>query len=263
MENLSAIVTGGHKYQENCVQLAKETAKKLDLKYVRRGNESLDDLRSKYNVEFILVAKNNSLVLDTAEGEFFFHPNMAHLRIKNLRLGKKDNMVTAMGLDEGMSVLDCTLGFGADAIVSSYAVGETGKVTGIEYSPLIAEVVSYGLSHALGENYDIHRAMRGIEVKQGDYLNYLKRSADKSFDVVYFDPMFRHPLKESCNFNPLRIVANHNPVTLEAIKEAMRVARHRVVLKENSRSLEFERLGFNKIMGGKYSKVHYGVIDLD
>ena len=30
-------------------------------------------------------------------------------------------------------------------------------------------------------------------------------------------------------------------------------------LKENARSLEFERLGFTQIMGGRYSKVHYGV----
>ncbi|MGP1407976.1 MAG: class I SAM-dependent methyltransferase, partial [Selenomonas sp.] len=52
------------------------------------------------------------------------------------------------------------------------------------------------------------------------------------------------------------------PVSLFAVAEACRVAKRRVVLKENSRSLEFARLGFSKIAGGKYSPVHYGVIDV-
>ena len=54
-------------------------------------------------------------------------------------------------------------------------------------------------------------------------------------------------------------MANHEPVSEVMIEEACRVARRRVVFKENARSLEFERLGFTKIMGGRYSKVHYGV----
>ncbi|MBQ1913638.1 MAG: protein-L-IsoD(D-D) O-methyltransferase, partial [Selenomonadaceae bacterium] len=91
--------------------------------------------------------------------------------------------------------------------------------------------------------------------------DFLREQPDKSFDVVYFDPMFRHPLMESENLNPLRAVADHRPVSLEAISEAKRVARHRVVLKENSRSLEFARLGFTKMAGGQYSKIRYGVYE--
>ena len=33
-------------------------------------------------------------------------------------------------------------------------------------------------------------------------------------------------------------------------------------MKENARSAEFIRLGFEKVVGGTYSKVHYGVIEL-
>jgi hypothetical protein len=57
-------------------------------------------------------------------------------------------------------------------------------------------------------------------------------------------------------------VANKNPLTLETIAEAKRVARQRVVLKESSKSLEFARLGFLERAGGRYSKVQYGVIRL-
>ena len=60
----------------------------------------------------------------------------------------------------------------------------------------------------------------------------------------------------------LRPVANKNPLTLETIAEARRVARHRVVLKESSKSREFARLGFTERAGGRYSKVQYGVMRL-
>ena len=85
---------------------------------------------------------------------------------------------------------------------------------------------------------------------------------DSSFDSVYFDPMFRYPLMDSENLSPLRSLADSRALTEETVAEACRVARKRVVMKENARSLEFERLGFKTIMGGKYSKVHYGVMML-
>ena len=80
--------------------------------------------------------------------------------------------------------------------------------------------------------------------------------------MVYFDPMFRKPLTASNGISPLRSVANHAALSVEAVEEAKRVARSRVVMKEANGSEEFDRLGFKKIMGGKYSKVHYGVMDL-
>ena len=105
--------------------------------------------------------------------------------------------------------------------------------------------------------------MRRIKVVNTDYLDFLRNAEDKSFDVVYFDPMFRHALERSTALNPLRDIADHRAVTLEAVAEARRVAKYRVVLKENAKSLEFERLGFKTIRGGKYSPIHYGVIEVD
>ena len=262
-ENLRAIVTTGRKVKDSSTSLAKETALRLNISFVQRRTESIDELREKHGVDFVLVAKKGLLVLETRDGEFFFHPNMAHLRLKNLRFGDgRDNMVEAMDLKPGMAVLDCTLGFGTDAIVASFAVGENGRVTGLESSPLIAEVTGYGLAHYHAENYPIQEAMRRINTISSDYIDFLRQSEDNSYDVVYFDPMFRYPLMESRNLNPLRLAANHEPVSREAVDEAMRVARHRVVLKENARSAEFERLGFPIIAGGRYSKVHYGVIEI-
>ncbi len=256
----AAISTTGRRFSPENVRLAKVMAQELGIPYIARNRESIEELREQHGCSLILVAKRGLLVLDTPDGELFFHPNMAHLRLKNLRLGEGDHMVTAMDLRAGMSVLDCTMGLGADAIVASYAVGSGGKVTALEIHPFVAAVIGYGLGHSLGDNYDMHEAMRRIRVLSADYLDFLCSQPDRSFDVVYFDPMFRHPLMESANLNPLRGIADHRPVSPEAIAEARRVARHRVVLKENSRSMEFERLGFTEMVGGKYSRIRYGVI---
>lgn len=255
-------MTTERKCREESVALAQKLSAELHIDYVERHKESVGKLMEKHGVTAVLVAYPHELKLNSKAGEMFFHPNMSQLRVKNLRKGEKDHMSEAMGLHEGMSVLDCTLGFGADAIVASFGVGETGRVVGVESSPLIAAVIGHGLKHFLPGNYPLYAAMRKIEVVNMDYLDYLREQPDNSYDVVYFDPMFRKPLTASSGISPLRGVANHAALSVEAVEEAMRVARSRVVMKEANGSSEFARLGFGHIMGGKYSKVHYGVIFL-
>ena len=262
---LSAIVTTvrrGQRYTEANRSLAARTAKDLGILNVPRGNDSLEELRSTYDVDAVLVARQGLLTLVTAEGELFFHPGMAHLRIKNLLLGHGDHLVRALGLTEGVHVLDCTLGTGADAIVESFAVGESGRVTALESNALIAAVIADGLAHALGDNYEMHAAMRRIQVHHADALTFLRTAAEDSYDVVYFDPMFRRPLHESAGMNALRGLADPRALTEETIAEARRVARCRVVMKERRESAEFARLGFTEITGGRYSRIAYGVMEL-
>ena len=262
---LSAIVTTvrrGQRYTEANRALAARTAKALGILNVPRGNDSLAELRSTYDVDAVLVARQGLLTLVTSEGELFFHPGMAHLRIKNLLLGHGDHLVRALGLTEGLHVLDCTLGTGADAIVESFAVGESGRVTALESNALIAAVIADGLAHALGDNYEMHAAMRRIQVHHADALTFLRAAAEDSYDVVYFDPMFRRPLHESAGMNALRGLADPRALTEETIAEARRVARCRVVMKERRESAEFARLGFTEITGGRYSRIAYGVMEL-
>ena len=258
----NAIVTTGRKKQKSSIELAKMTAAKLNIPFVDRQNISVDKLAELNNVKYVFVVKKNSLRLLSADKEIFFHPSLAHLRIKNSLNGEGDRLVEAMNLQNGMKVLDCTLGLGADAIVESFAVGVKGSVTALEINPYLAAVVEYGLKNFVEDNDNVVQAMRRINVINADYLEFLKKAADNSFDVVYFDPMFRHSLERSTALNPLRDIADHRAVTLEAIAEARRVAKYRVVLKENAKSLEFERLGFKTICGGRYSPIHYGLIDI-
>ena len=262
---IRAIVTTvrrGTRYTEANRALAEHTAAALSIPNVPRGNDSLEEMRAAYDVDAVLVARRGLLTLVTAEGELFFHPGMAHLRMKNLLLGHGDHLVSALGLTEGMHVLDCTLGTGADAIVESFAVGERGAVTALESNPLIAAVIADGLAHATGDNYDMHAAMRRIAAHHADALTYLRTQETDSFDVVYFDPMFRRPLHESAGMNALRTLADMRALTEETIAEARRVARRRVAMKERRESAEFARLGFDTLTGGKYSRIAYGVMEL-
>ena len=256
------IVTTGRKAKIDSEILALKVAEKLNLKFVRRENFSTDALKKIYGVENILTAKKNSLSLLTEAGELFFHPNTAHLRIKNLRQGLGDRLIDAAEIQQGMKILDCTLGLGSDAIVESFVVGESGKVIALEINPVLAEIVRHGMKNFSADNEVILNAMRRIEVVTADYLEYLKSAADKSFDAVYFDPMFRHPINKSSGINAIRPVADNRPLTLQAVQEACRVAKKCVVMKENSRSQEFERLGFKIAEGGKYSSISFGLIKI-
>lgn len=245
---------------------AKQIAKDLSIPYVTRNNLGIDKIKQQKNADTVIVVKKDKLVLDLPTGEMFFHPNMAQVRMKRLRCGDIDNMLEAMGGREFLqnkTILDCTLGFASDAIISSYGVGPKGKVIGLEVNPLIALIVKDGLKTYLPTNYDLKSAMDNITVINQDYLSFLKEQEDNSFDVIYFDPMFRHALTDSKSLNPLRQLADMRAVSHEALNEAKRVAKYRIVFKENSRSLEFSRLGFTKICGGKYAPIHYGVIDLN
>lgn len=263
MEEIPSIIaTTGYKSRPADCLLAKEVAERLGIRFIKRDHISYEDLRAQYGAMFLLVVKKGGLRLETSDGEMFFHPNMAHVRVRELGRGQKDHMVEAMGIGEGDTVLDCTLGLGADSITASFIVGERGKVTALEKNPLIYEIVSHGLAHFSAGNYDLHVAMRRVEALHADYIDFLRTLPDDSYDVVYFDPMFRHPLKDSVQLAPLRLLAEQAPVSHIAVAEACRVARRRVVLKENSRSLEFDRLGFSKITGGRYSPIHYGVLDV-
>ena len=173
-------------------------------------------------------------------------------------------MLAAMDLRPGMSVLDCTLGMAADALVAAHAVGDGGQVTGLEAMPLVAAVTRWGLAGlSAGEEdsrEEVNAAARRITVISAEHLVFLQRTPADSFDVVYFDPMFRRPKKASPGIQALRTHADPSPLELETIQQARRVCRSRVVVKESFGSAEFSRLGLQQFGGGRYSPIQYGIL---
>ena len=256
------IVTTVHKPSEQIICAAHKAAEKLRTIYQDRENYSLIKLREMFGVDNILVYGTQGPSIVTTSGEYFFHLNMAQLRIKNLLKGKPDHMVSSMELKPGMTVLDCTLGLATDAIVTSFVLGNSGRITGLESSKIIAFITAYGLKHFTAKTAELTMALRRITAVHADYNEYLAQARDRSFDIVYLDPMFRHPIKKSSNFQPLRTITDNRPISLGTLQQACRIARKKVVIKETNGSNEFTRLRINKVIGGRYSSVQYGVIEV-
>ena len=131
---------------------------------------------------------------------------------------------------------------------------------GLESSPVISTLVEMGLKDYDKGKREVIEAMRRVRVLNVHHDQYLARLARDSFDVVYFDPMFRYPFQSAgYPVNPLRPLADHTPLERDTIEKALRVARLRVVMKERRNSLEFSRLGADTVTGGKHSPIGYGV----
>ncbi|MGD8191130.1 class I SAM-dependent methyltransferase [Brevibacillus ginsengisoli] len=238
------IITTGLDPSVSTLEHAKRLAEQFGLPIVERKDASLAALRRKYQVEKILVVSSKGARIEQPQGQsFFFHPNTAAFRIKRLERGDTDTMLSACQIQPGDSVLDATLGLGADAIVFAYAVGPTGQVVGLESERIIALLVADGLTHWESAE-SLQQAMGRIQVVASDHLDYLSALPDRSFDVVYFDPMFEHAVGESTGISGLREFANHAPLLEQAIQQALRVARKRVVLKEGKAGKLFERYDF-------------------
>lgn len=208
-----------------------------------------------------LVVTKEHLVIETSSGQLFFHPGMARPRIRALEQGRTDVMIEAMGLTAGQSVLDCTLGLGADALVAAYVAGETGRVVGVEAVPALAEVVRIGMATYQFKHESVVEAMRRVEVVCAEHGQYLSSLPDNAFDVVYFDPLFRDPVQETIHMQPWRELGRQQPLALDTLQQACRVARRRVVVKERSDGRVLRELGITRIVGGKTSRIAYGVLE--
>jgi len=242
------LITTSYEPNEELIQQATALAKRFGWRYIARERNSLQDLFRRFDQsQAIVVAKNGWRYEDQEGNHFSFHPNMSALRIKQLKNGQKDLMVECAKMTTGDAVLDCTLGMAADAIVSSFVVGEKGKVVALESQPVIAAIVEHGLATYETDRKELQRAMRSVQVIHANYREVLPTLPDHSFDIVMFDPMFRKTVQKSAAMQQLKPLANPDPVDLASVQEAVRVARKAVLLKERRGSPEFQRLGFRVV----------------
>jgi ubiquinone/menaquinone biosynthesis C-methylase UbiE len=258
---MAVAVTTAHKEDYHLQELARQISRELDASLVPRRKKSVDLIARESGVPAVVVVGRQRVTCHVGGGEFFFHPGLAALRIKEIKSGKTDQMIKSLDLGPGDTLLDCTLGLGTDAIVASYVVGSRGRVVGLEASPVVACLVKYGLASYKEAASELIEAMRRVEVVLSDHLTYLHNMTPGSFDVVYFDPMFRRAIHKSSAMRALRPLARGGSPGLETVNLALRVARRRVVIKERSGSEEFKRLGCLEVSGGKHAPVAYGILE--
>lgn len=236
-------------------------ATKLQIPYIIRNKKSVAALQTENKADCIVVGKTQMELYPRGEADpFFFHPNSAMFRIKRLMNGEHDPFIEAAQLEDGMSVLDCTLGLASDSIVASFVVGSNGSVIGTEANKYLAYLVKEGLLKWDSEVPEMNSAMQRITVFNSNSFDFLKSQETNSFDVVYFDPMFEEPVLESDGIKALSRFAARDDLTESLIEAALRVAKCRVILKDHFRSDRFEKYRFTPIRR-KSAKFHFGILE--
>lgn len=236
-------------------------AGRLGAEIVPRGRRTLAEVAEEHGAWGVLVIEAQRVTLHVpSEGlEYFYHPGMARRRIRAIVAGQGDPMVTAMGLQPGDRVLDCTLGRGTDAIVAAFVAGPSGRVVGIESVPVLAALTEHGLASFDGGDERVNEAMRRVEVVCADHGEYLVKVAPKAFDVIYFDPLFHQPVQKSSAMAPLRALADRRPLSAEVIEAARRKAGRVVVVKQRKGTPMWQKALPDRVVGGRHATVEYGV----
>lgn len=257
------IITTGDQPAQATADRARTLAAKTGVRYLPRNRTSLPKLSLQSDDGDILIVLEGGARLYRHDGEdMHFHPSMSFVRAKRVLRGEPDPMLEAAKLLPGDTVVDCTAGLGADSAIFSLGTGAEGQVLALEQSLQLWSLLHEGFANYVSGVKEYDEALRRIKLLRSDHLQALKDLPDKSADVVYFDPMFRDPVSESSAISPLRAFANNSSLSQEAVREACRVARKVVVLKEKKDSGEFERLGFTPCLRSQ-AKIVYGVIELD
>jgi hypothetical protein len=259
------IVTTSTRGQTHLEGKAIQVAQEMRVPFIKRGRSSLAQMIGKYEIDKLLMVTSEGVKCvfrDKGTDPFFFHPSSAMFRIKRLMGGDRDPFVETTQLTSGMTFLDCTLGLASDSIVASYVVGPTGRVNGLESQEVLAYLVRDGLRTWDSKIEKLNDAMRGIQVTLSEHATFLRDCPANSYDVVYFDPMFETTKNDSIGLSPLKKIANYDKLHVETVKEACRVAKQRVVMKESSYSLRFQQLGFQPVER-KYASHWFGTIELE
>ena len=241
------------------VQTAKDMAARLGVAYLDRPhNQVLEEFMAAQALAAVIVLEKDGPRIHSEQGTFAYHPGMAEIRVQQLLRGAPDHLVQALDLRSGARVLDCTLGLASDAAVAACVAGPTGRVVGLEASLLLHFAVQYGLAHYECKTPLLTAALRRVEAVHAVAGEYLAACAADSFDVVYFDPMFRHPVQGSKAMEALRPLALEEPLDRTTVELALKVAP-RVVIKERSEYL-LREYGCQEYVGGKYSRIKFGII---
>lgn len=231
---------------------AKSLAETFAVPYLERKKQGLSHLIGEGSGA--LVVYKDRLVYMHQDGKrLAFHPDTAMLRIK----GSHDPLLEVIGTGS-KRVLDATMGMANDSLVMAFAGHE---VTAVEADPLIHLLISQGLASYVADYTPINPIMRSIRTHCRDSLSYMREQADKSFDVVYFDPMFSQELSSSPDFSGLRGLADYSPLTEKMLIEAKRVAKERIIIKAHYKDPVFETFGFERQVRSS-AKFHYGYLDL-
>lgn len=243
------------------IKEAKRRGEALGFPYIPRG-DTLEEMTEKTGLSgFLIYGKQLPLYWSDGE-EYRFHMGTAVLRTTQLRKGNPDRLCALLPADGPCDVLDCTFGQAGDSSTMSWFLTGRGRVTALEKSPILYEVGRAGIAGYEDKDKSLTDAVRRIHLIHADYREYLAGSRDDAYDVIYFDPMFRHPVKRRENdMEGFRAAAAYDSLTAEILREALRVCRVKVIVKERPFAGIFRNPIFTNVFMKRGQSTAYGVIE--
>ncbi len=133
-------------------------------------------------------------------------------------------------------VLDMTAGLGGDAVhvaAAATAAGVDVDVTAVEGSVVVHALLEEGLPRLRRDDEAGAGAARvRLWPQAADHAAVVDDAiaAGDRYDVVFFDPMMRRPLRSTPSFSVLHRFAKTTPLTVELVQRALQLAP-RVVIK--------------------------------
>lgn len=244
------MITTSLREEEGIVKEAKDLAAIYDLHYVPRHKTSLMALAKGDQGLFVLNKEGLSFSWKTGE-RLFFHPDTAVLRYK----APYDPLLDWVG-ERPKSVLDVTLGLASDSLLLARA---GHQVVGLESERVIYLVTSYGLKHYPFFDVGWQESSARITCLHKDNLAYMREIPDKTYDILYLDPMFVGKIRASNNLAGLYPLANTWRPDEAWLEEAKRITKEAIILKAHFRDSIFEDLGFKR-QRRPNQLFHYGIL---
>lgn len=262
MHREDLIITTPWSESEEARKLAIRLARRFAAQVIPRGDRSIVELCTDAQVDMVLVADSPPKLYHrlTPSEPLFFHPGMAMQRVLRLGRGERDRLLQAAMIEKGDKVIDATLGLGTDALVLSAGVGEEGQVIACESSSVLAKLFQVAIEERSSQPDWLAVLLGRVAVWERNHQQALQELPDKSVDVVYFDPMFQTPSSQPSSIDRMRVFAEGSPLTESVLREAKRVSRRTVVVKERLSSGVFERFGLTP--DKPRSRFSYGVLKL-
>ena len=232
---------------------AEELARRFELVAQPRGGRLVPELLAAARGAPVLVLAGQTADLFDGERSFRASTGMGFLRLVRAQKGDPDPLVKAAELRSGDLVLDATLGLAQDALVAAEATH--AALVGLEASPVLAAFAVAALRRLPVEAGE---AAARIEVRCADHRAALRELPSGSFDVVLLDPMFRDAQESNPLFDLLRRHGEHAPLDADTLREARRVARRGVLVKDAAPGAELTRLDLVPLPSRRTARIVFG-----